>query len=199
MLISVCRNVVNRCDTKEAVFPQFELSFSLKVKYQFAFKSSLFIFLADNRQKHRVSLEKCSPNTQTFALMSRYLRCVIMSHRVSRGGIEGNCFRVHLQCCYAVLRFLLNWSWISLLFSVVSVLNAVTSAPHERSLFPLLASDYPHSVSILTLPVIVCALTISLSVEREIFTLLKIFSVRIPFKFTKSCTCARVSASAFSL
>ena len=64
-------------------FPQFELSFSLKVKYQFTFQSSLFIFLADNRQKHRVSLEKCSPNSQTYALMSRYLRCVIMSHRVS--------------------------------------------------------------------------------------------------------------------
>ena len=29
--------------------------------------------------------------------MSRYLRCVIMSHRVSRAGIESNCFRVHLQ------------------------------------------------------------------------------------------------------
>ena len=79
-------------------FPQFELSFSLRFKYQFTFQSSLFIFSADNRQKHRVSLEKCSPNTQTYALMSRYLRCVIMSHRVSRGGIESNCFRVHLQC-----------------------------------------------------------------------------------------------------
>ena len=78
-------------------FPQFELSFSLKVKYQFTFQSSLFIFLVDNRQKHRVSLKKCTPNTQTYALMSRYLRCVIMSHRVSRGGIESNCFRVHLQ------------------------------------------------------------------------------------------------------
>ena len=74
---------------------QFQLSFSLKVKYQFTFQSSLFIFLADNGQKHRVSLEKCSPNTQTYAPMPRYLRC--MSHRVSRGGIESNCFRVHLQ------------------------------------------------------------------------------------------------------
>ena len=79
-------------------FPQFELSFSLRVKYQFTFQSSLFILSPDNRQQHRVSLEKCSPNTQTYALMSRYLRCVIMSHRVSRGGIESNCFRVHLQC-----------------------------------------------------------------------------------------------------
>ena len=78
-------------------FPQFELSFSLKVKYQFTFQSSLFIFLANNRQKHGVSLEKCSPNTQTNALMSRYLRCVIVSHRVSQGGIESNWFRVHLQ------------------------------------------------------------------------------------------------------
>ena len=84
-------------------FPQFELSFSLKVKYQFTFQSSLFIFLADNRQKHRIPLEKCSPSTQTYALMSRFLRSVIMSHRVSPGGIKSNCFRVRLQCCYEVL------------------------------------------------------------------------------------------------
>ena len=140
-------------------FPPFELSFSLKVKYQFTFQSSFFIFLADNRQKHTVSLEKYSPNTQTDTVMSRYLRCVIISHRVSLGGIESNCFPVHLQCCYAVLSWL-NWSWVCLLFSVVSILNAVTAAPHQRSLFPWLASDYPHYVSILTLPVIVCTLTI---------------------------------------
>ena len=40
--------------------------------------------------------------------MSRYLRCVVMSHRVSRGGIESNCFRVHLQWCYAVLSFFIK-------------------------------------------------------------------------------------------
>ena len=141
--------------------PQFELSFSLKVKYQFTFQSSLFIFLADNRQKHRVSLNKCIANTQTYALMSLYLRSVIMSHRVSLGGIESNCFRVHLRCCYAVLSFLLNWSWISFFFPIVSILNAVTAAPHQRSLFSWLTSDYPHYVSILTLPVIVCTLTIA--------------------------------------
>ena len=102
---------------------------SLRVKYPFTFQSSLFIISADNRQKHGVLLEKCSPNTQTHALMSHYLRCVIMSHRVSRGGIESNCFRVHLQC---LLRcpFLLNWPSIYLHFSVVSILNAVTAAPH---------------------------------------------------------------------
>ena len=83
---------------RKQCFPQFELSFYLRVKYQFTFQSSLFIFSADNRHKHRVSLEKCSRNTQTYARMSRYLSCVIMSHRVSRGGIESNCFRVHLQC-----------------------------------------------------------------------------------------------------
>ena len=98
-LLSVCRNVVITVVTRrKQCFPQFELSFSLRFKYQFTFQSSLFIFSADNRQKQRVSLEKCSQNTQTYALMSRYLRCVIMSHRVSRGGIESNCFRVHLQC-----------------------------------------------------------------------------------------------------
>ena len=83
---------------RKQCFPQFELSFSLRVKYQFTFQSSLFILSADNTQKHRVSLEKCSQNTQTYALMSRSLRWVIMSHRVSRGRIESNCFRVHLQC-----------------------------------------------------------------------------------------------------
>ena len=44
--------------------------------------------------------------------------------------------------------------------SVVSILNAVTAAPHQCSIFLWRASDYPHYVSILTLPVIVCALTI---------------------------------------
>ena len=90
MLLSVCRNVVNLVTRRKQCFPQFELSFSLRVKYQFTFQSSLFIFLADNRQKQKVSLEKCSSNTQTYALMSCYLCCVIMSHRVSWGGIESN-------------------------------------------------------------------------------------------------------------
>ena len=97
-LVSTQRGQYHYLTRRKQCFPQFELSFSLRVKYQFTFQSSLFIFSADNRQKHRVSLEKCSRNTQTYALMSRYLRCVIMSHRVSRGGIESNCFRVHLQC-----------------------------------------------------------------------------------------------------
>ena len=83
----MCLTVVTR---RKRCFPQFELSFSLKVKCQFTFQSSLSIFSADNRQKHRVSLKKCSSNTQTYALMSRYLCCVIMSHRVSWGGIESN-------------------------------------------------------------------------------------------------------------
>ena len=62
------------------------------------FKALLSFSLPTIDKKHRVSLKKCSPNRQTYALMSRYLRCVIMSHRVSRGGIESNCFRVYLQC-----------------------------------------------------------------------------------------------------
>ena len=91
---------------RKQCFPQFELSFSLRVKYQFTFQSSLFIFSADNTQKHRVSLEKCCRNTH--ALMSRYLRCVIMSHKVSRGGIESNCFLVHLQCLLRCLSLVFN-------------------------------------------------------------------------------------------
>ena len=53
--------------------PQFELSFSLKVKYQFTFQSSLFIFLANNRQKHRVCLKKCSPNTDMHSCHAIYV------------------------------------------------------------------------------------------------------------------------------
>ena len=91
-------------------FPQFELLFSLKVKYQLTFQSSLFIFLADNRQKHRVSFEKCGPNTiQTYAVMSCYC-CVVMSHRVSQGGIESNIFFCVQIFPTRSLDFLLNWS-----------------------------------------------------------------------------------------
>ena len=81
---------------RKQCFPQFELSFSLKVKDQFMFQSSSFIFLADNRQKQDFAWEYI-PNTQTYALTSRYLRCVIKSHGVSRGGIESNRFREHFQ------------------------------------------------------------------------------------------------------
>ena len=58
MLLFVCRNVVITVVTRRTqCFPQFELPIPLKVKDQFMFQSSPLIFLADNRQKHRVSLE----------------------------------------------------------------------------------------------------------------------------------------------
>ena len=77
-------------------FPLFELSFSLKVKYHFTFQSSpVIFFIADNRQKHRISLEKCGPRHMRSC--HAILRCVIMSLRVSRGGIESNSFPVPLQ------------------------------------------------------------------------------------------------------
>ena len=65
-------------------FPQFELSFSLKVKYQFTFQSSPVIFLADNRQKHRVSLEKCSPNTDICAHVTLFTLCYHVTQGVTR-------------------------------------------------------------------------------------------------------------------
>ena len=108
-------------------FPQFELSFSLKVKYQFTFQSSLFIFLAHNRQKHRVSLEKYSPNTTYRHMRSCHAIYVALScHTGCREvGLKGIFFS-STNISYAVLRFL----WINLHFSVVSILNAVSAAPH---------------------------------------------------------------------
>ena len=81
----------------------------------------------------------------------------------------------------------LNWPWIYLHFSVVSILNAVTAAPHlmlhtfvaGQWLSPLRANPYPTRDCL--------RLNNQIKWRREIFTLLKIFSVCIPLKFTKSC------------
>ena len=90
MLLSVCRNVFNRCNTKEAVFSSVWAVVFFESQIPVHVSKVSFHFLCRQYTKYRVSLEKCSRNTQTYALMSRYLRCVIMSHRVSWGGIESN-------------------------------------------------------------------------------------------------------------
>ena len=69
---------------RKQCFPQFEPSFSLRVKYQFTFQSPLIIFPAHNRQKHRVSHAKCSPSPGAMVQIHRHMRschaiCVALS------------------------------------------------------------------------------------------------------------------------
>ena len=101
---------------RKQCFPQFKPSFSLRVKYQFTFQSPLIIFPAHNRQKHRVSLAKCSPSPGAMVQIYRHMRschaiCVALSchtgcHEV---GLKVIVFVYTCNVCYAVLSFLLNW------------------------------------------------------------------------------------------
>ena len=147
--------MVNRCNTKEAVF------------------SSVWaaVFFESQIPVHVLKLcfhFSCRQDTKTQALawedICAHVTLVCVALPCHRGchqvGLKVIVFAYSCNICYAVLSFLLNWPWIYLHFSVVLMLNAVTADPRQRSIFPLPASDYPQYVSILTLPVIVCVLLI---------------------------------------
>ena len=92
---------------RKQCFPQFELSFSLRVKYQFTFQRPL-IFTADNRQKHRVCLEKCSPSPGAGVQTQRHMRlchaiCVALSchTRCHEVGLKVIVFLYTCNVCYA--------------------------------------------------------------------------------------------------
>ena len=111
MLLSVCETWLTVVTRRKQCFSQFELSFSLRVKYQFTFQSSLFI---------NFSLPTIDKNTgfhlRNAVQIHRRMRlchsiCVALSchtgcHEV---GLKVIVFVYTCNVCYTVLSFLLNW------------------------------------------------------------------------------------------
>ena len=127
--ISVCRNVVNRCNPKEAVFSSvwavvFFPNTSSRFKALFSFSLPTIHKNTGFRLRNAVEIHR---HMRLCHAIWVALSCHTGCHEV---GLKVIVFVYTCNVCYAVLSFLLNWPWIYLHFSVVSILNAVTAAPH---------------------------------------------------------------------